>query len=117
MSRGKVFVVQEPVRRNKVTGDFEPVFDLTPAAVYGDIEILLPPGPVMLATAPMNDKLRYALRNFCDDDYILPTGSPPAMLAAGFYAAYHNRGRYKILQWDKRSRQYIVIPVDYNRKG
>ena len=112
MSRDNVFVVQEPLRRNRVTGEFESKFDLTPAVSYGDIKVILPPGGKMISTAPMSAKLKHALRNFGDADYIIPTGDPCAIMAAGAYAAKFNRDRFKVLSWDGRARQYIMVQMD-----
>jgi len=110
--KGTVYIVQEPVRRNRDSGQLEPVFDLTPAAVYGDLKVLLPPGNVMLSTAPMVAKLRHELRNFNDEDYLLLTGDPNAIGTAASIASRNNRGRFQSLKWDKRARQYIAMQID-----
>ena len=110
--KGTVYIVQEPARRNRETGDWEPSFDLTPAAAYGNLEILLPPGPQMLSPKPAVDRMRHALRNFNDDDHLLGVGRPVAMMAAAVLAAKVNRFKYKVLEWDKRTGQYISISVD-----
>lgn len=104
-----VYIVQEPVRRNRTTGELEAAFDLTPAAAYGDLQILLPPGNVMLSSKPMTDKLTHALRKFTDDDYLLAIGDPTAYATATAIAAKHNMGRYKLLKWDRESRAYISV--------
>ena len=105
------------MRRNRDTGELEPAFDLTPAAVYGELKVMLPPGNIMLATAPMIAKLTHELRNFTDDDYVLGVGSTAAIMAVGGIAAKVNCGRYALLQWDRKSQAYIVMRTDlYNSK-
>ena len=107
-----VYIVQEPQRRDRITGEFVPTFDLTPAAVYGDLKVILPPGNVMLSPAPMIAKLKHELRNFCDDDYLLAVGDPAAMTTAAAIAAKFNRGKYALLKWDREARAYITIPIE-----
>lgn len=107
--RPTVYIPQEPVRRNRATGHLEPAFDLTPAAVYGDLQVLLPSGNVMLSSKPMTDKLTHALRHFNDDDFLLAIGDPTAYATAVAIAAKHNMGRYTLLKWDRESRAYIAV--------
>lgn len=116
--QGKVFITQEPTRRNRNTGEIEASIDLTPAAVYGELVVLLPPGNMpTLSSAPVTNKLIHALRNFCDDDYVLAVGNPDALMLVGAIAAKFNRGRYKSLVWDKRIRQYIASQKNINGGG
>ncbi len=106
----KVFIVQEPTKR--VNGSLVPVFDMTPAMVYGELVVLLPPGNVMLSTAPMVQELKHKLRDFDDGDYLIPAGDPAAMAAASMVAASMNRGRVNILKWDRETRQYVKMRIE-----
>ena len=107
--RPTVYIVQEPMRRNRSTGEMEPSFDLTPAAAYGDLKIMLPPGNVSLSPGPITAKLQHALRNFNDDDFLLAIGDPRAYATATAIAAKFNRGRYTLLTWDRETRAYIAV--------
>lgn len=107
-----VYVVQEPVYRDHGTGLMVPRFDLTPAAVYGDIEYLTAYGTVSLTPMPVIRALRHKLRKFSDDDYILPAGDPVLIGMAVMIAADSNMGRVKVLKWDKPLNGYIVIQID-----
>lgn len=107
-----VFVVQEPVIRDRSTGDIRPRFDLTPASRYGDLEVLLPAGNVVLSAAPMVKELRSKLMRFSDEDYLVCVGDPSAIAVAASIAASFNNGRYKLLKWDRREHGYIVVPVN-----
>jgi len=91
-----VYVPQEPTRY--VNGEQEPMFDLTPASEYGDINILLNSGQVMLNTAPMIQKLRTEMREYSDEDYILAIGDPSALAAVVAVAAMYNNGKFKLLK-------------------
>ena len=103
-----VFVVCEPVSHV----DGKPKIDLTPAMKYGDLEVLLKHSQSLLAPVPTVRSLRDKLRNFSDDDYLLPVGDPVLMSTVAMVAGYFNHGRVKFLKWDKFQRGYIVIQVD-----
>jgi len=108
----KVYIVQEPMRRNRDTGEMEPMMDLSPAAAYGELVVLIKTHKLPLMTAPFIGTLRAGLKDFCDDDYILPTGAPATIAMAGAVAADINRGRINLLVWDKQTHQYIKISGD-----
>lgn len=110
----KVFVVQEAVRRDKATGEYVPV-DISPAAEYGDLEVLFPNSRALFTPQPHIEAARNKLRNFCDDDYLLPIGDMINIMVAGALAAEFNRGRMKVLRWDERIGRYI--PLVLNLKG
>lgn len=105
----KVFVVSEPLtyREGKAT----PMFDITPAMEYGEIEILTKYNQSMFLSVPMVRQLRNDLKDFCDDDYILPVGDPVMIGTVCAVAADINNGLFKILKWDKRQRKYLPITV------
>ena len=107
-----VYAVQEPMRRDHASGEMVPAVDLRPAGQWGAIDILLPSSMHMVNTAPAVRTLRSKLRDFGDEDYILAVGSPGAIGAAVAVAANMNRGRVKMLQWEKREKGYIEIHLD-----
>ena len=109
-----VYVPQEVMYKNEA-GLMVPKFDLQPAREHGDIKILLPGGPVMMAPQPMVRRVRQDLLHFNDADYILPTGDPIAIGIVMAIAADHNRGRIKLLRWSREHRRYNIIKV--NTKG
>jgi len=96
-----VFVVQESPDKN-----------LLPAAKYGELKILLSPGPVVLSPGPTVMKLRRELRGFCDEDYLLLIGDPAAIGIACMVAGDMNRGRVKVLKWDRQEQMYYPVAVD-----
>lgn len=105
-----VYIVCEPtyaiagVQRSKV--------DLTPAAEYGNLEILLPTSQSLLSTVPTVRTLKEKLRNFTDEDFILPVGDPVLISTVAIVAAEQNGGRVKFLKWDKQVRRYFSIQID-----
>ena len=92
-------------------------FNLTPAAEYGEINVLVPAGMTLFSTVPAVRLIREKLRGFTDDDYLLPVGDPSIMMIAGAIAAEHNGGRLKVLRWDRDQRRYIPINVDTSGKA
>lgn len=90
-------------------GISKPRDSLTEAAVYGDIEILHTGNSVGIALAPTIAQFKTALRNFDDEDYILPVGDPVLIGIASVCAAQANRGQLKFLRWDRQTRNYIKV--------
>lgn len=111
-----VYITNEPHRAD-ANGNMQPVFNLTPAAEYGNLEVLLPAGASLISTVPMVRTMRDRLANFSDDDYLLPVGDPASIMAAGAIAAEMNAGRVKILRWDRGVRKYMVVQVDTSGKA
>ena len=116
MSRPKVFVIQEPMRRDADSGQIVPVMDFRKVLEYGEPVVLLQNGRVSLAPGPTIDTIRDGLRNFTDDDYIVSVGDPSAIFITAMIMADINNGRCKLLKWDKNVKQYISVQVDiYHR--
>ena len=109
--RPKVFIIHEVMKMNKA-GSMVPAFDFRKAAEYGDLEVCLPQGRVALTPGPTVQCLTEKLRNFTDEDYLMAVGDPSAILIAGAIAASNNRGKFKLLKWDKEMRQYIKVEVN-----
>ena len=114
--RGKCYIIQEPVRRDHSTGQMVPIMDFRKVLDYGDPVVCLPGGRVMLSPAPTIEMLKSKLKNFTDDDYLVAVGDPSAIAIAGAIAAEYNMGRFKMLKWDKESRQYVCVDINlFNR--
>lgn len=110
MKKPIVYVVCEPT--HTIGGVTRPSMDLTPAAEHGELEVLLPFSQSMLAPVPTVRTLKEKLRNFTDEDFILPVGDPVLIATVAMVAAQQNGGRVKMLKWDKPTHRYFVIPVD-----
>lgn len=98
----RVFVVQEVPGRN-----------ITHAFDFGTVEVLLNPGVhVVLSPGPIAKTMHSKLRNFTDDDFLVPIGDPAAIAMAASIASYYNQGRYKLLKWDRESSKYYPVSID-----
>lgn len=106
----KVYVTQEKAR--KQDGIWIPEFDITPAAEFGKIEILLPPGQSFFSTVPTIRMLKEKLKDFTEDDYLLPMGDPSIMIAAAMVAGEISGGKVKLLKWDRFQQVYVEIKID-----
>lgn len=96
-----VYVVQEVPGR-----------DILDATKFGELKLMLPQGDVVLSTEPTIHRLRKALANFTDADYLLLLGDPVAIGMATAIAAEMNQGVVKMLKWDRRRFCYYPIVVD-----
>jgi len=106
----KVYCVTEPITYRD--GIPTPLFDVSPALKYGDLEILAKHNNSMFASVPMVRHFRDKLKDFCDDDYILPVGDPVTIATVAAIASDINNGYFKMLKWDKKSRNYLVVEIN-----
>ena len=113
--RARVFITHEPYERTD-SGAVRSVFNFSPAMQYGDLTVLVPAQTSLLSSVPTVRTLRDKLRDFSDDDYLLPVGDPSIMMAAGAIAAEFNHGRVKVLKWDREQRRYLPIQLDTTGK-
>jgi len=104
-----VYCVTEPITYRD--GNPEPLFDISPALKFGKLEILSKHSNSMLVSVPMIRHFRDKLKDFNDDDYILPVGDPVTIAAVAAVAADINKGFFKMLKWDKRQRAYIPVEI------
>lgn len=114
MSKSKVYIVQEPMRRNKDTGVLEPIMDFHMALEYGDPVVCLDNPRMALTPAPMVRRLQEVLKDFNDDDSLVAVGDPSAIAAAAAICAKNNLGRFSILKWDRDTRRYLKVDIDTN---
>jgi hypothetical protein len=103
----KVYVVQEVMGRN-----------FLPARKYGSLVPLLSPDTqVYLSATPAIRRLQRALKDFTDEDYLLLSGDPVLIGLAVGVATTNNRGKARLLKWDKAVGDYHPIDVDIYQKG
>ena len=92
--------------------------DLTQAASYGEIEIMLKQArDQTFAPQPVFRQLKNCLKDFTDNDYLLLIGDPIAMALAVNAAGQANNGRVKLLKWSKKHEQYYPVEVDLHDRA
>ena len=107
MTDKKVYLVQE-----------NPYISVLSAEEYGAIITLFESGTqIMFSPQPAIRKLKRKLKDFNDNDHLLMMGDPAAMGIACCIAAEMNRGKFKILKWDKMQKRYYSVQINLNEKG
>lgn len=104
-----VYVVQQHLRRDPLTGEWRPVHDLAPARRHGQVEVLLSPTALPFGDASsIVAELHRKLAGFdADRDWLLPMGNPALIGYAMAIAAAHSGGRVRSLVWSARQQDYI----------
>jgi hypothetical protein len=108
----RVFVVNEPVRVDPLTGGEGRVIDLSPALEFGDLHHLLPPGKLPSDLRGTVKALDLGLEDYGDDDYLLLVGDPVAIGVAVAVAALANEGHVRMLRWRGRIHRYEAVTLD-----
>ena len=99
-----VYVIQE-----------KPGVDMTDALRFGDFKELLPrKDQLAISSQPVIHALKNKLKNLSDDDYLLCLGDPSIISIVSAVAASLNRGRFKLLKWDRKLEKYYPVEVDIN---
>ena len=109
-----VYVVQEIPG----TKEGKPKINIMGAAEYGTFKFLLPElSQIIFSPGPLIYKLRQALKDFTEDDYLLLTGDPAIIGVACSLASEMTNGKYKLLKWDRQERKYYPIEINLHEKG
>tara|TARA_Y100001951_G_C11221337_1_gene228966 strand:+ start:139 stop:489 length:351 start_codon:yes stop_codon:yes gene_type:complete len=107
LEKSKVFVVQEVSK-----------FNIISAQEFGKLIPLFEEGKqIMLSPGPAVRKAKHILKDFSDDDYLLLIGDPAMIGVVCSVASYNNRGKYKVLKYDRRTYQYFPIQIDLNERN
>ena len=97
MKENKVYVIQHIAG----TAEGKPKINIMGAREYGDFEFLLPElSQIIFSPGPLIFKLRKALKNFTQKDYLLLTGDPAIIGVACSIVSDMTNGKYKLLKWD-----------------
>lgn len=112
--KSRVFLPQEPARWHQ--GAWVPAVDIRPVLEYGTPVVCLPPGRMILSPAPTTMALREKLADFTDNDYLVAIGDPSLIATAAAIVSHVNRGKFRLLKWDKDRAGYIVVEIDINQR-
>ena len=83
------------------------------AEKFGDLKVVLPDNKqIVLSSGPLTFKLKHALKDFNDKDYLLLMGDPAIIAVAGAVVSDINGGRFKVLKWDRDEKKYYDIEID-----
>ena len=102
-----VYVIQEAPGRNILS-----------ASDYGELKVVLPSSyNLFLSVGPTVSRIKRKLKDFSDDDYLLLMGDPACIGVACAVASDLNRGKFKVLKWDREEQKYYPVEVDLYMKG
>lgn len=107
----KVYVPQVPSRFDTSVGMWVPSVNMSPAARYGDMCIMLPPDANRLHVAPLVAAMKEQMKDFTEDDYIVAVGDPSLIAAAAVIATRKASGVLRILKWDRIRAEYIPVEI------
>ena len=95
-----------------------PKINIMGASQYGRFKFLLPElSQIIFSPGPLIYKLRQALKDFTENDYLLLTGDPAIIGVACSLASEITNGKYKLLKWDRQERKYYPIEINLYEKG
>ena len=114
MKENIVYVIQEI----SGTQSGNPKINIMGASHYGQFKFLLPEfSQIIFSPGPLIFKLRKALKDFKEGDYLLLTGDPAIIGVACSIVSDITNGKYNLLKWDKQERKYYPITIDLYEKG
>ena len=114
MKENIVYVIQEI----SGTQSGNPKINIMGASHYGQFKFLLPEfSQIIFSPGPLVFKLRKALRDFKEKDYLLLTGDPAIIGVACSIVSDITYGKYNLLKWDKQERKYYPISINLYEKG
>ena len=109
-----VYVVQEIPG----TKEGKPKINILGATQYGGFKFLLPElSQIIFSPGPLIFKLRKALKDFKNGDYLLLTGDPAIIGVACSIVSDITNGKYNLLKWDKQERKYYPIEINLYERG
>ena len=109
-----VYVIQEIPG----TQSGSPKINIMGASKYGEFKFLLPGfSQIIFSPGPLIFKLRKALKDFKEEDYLLLTGDPAIIGVACSIVSDLTNGKYQLLKWDKQERKYYPIKINLHEKG
>ena len=109
-----VYVIQEIPG----TQSGSPKINIMGASKYGEFKFLLPEfSQIIFSPGPLIFKLRKALKDFKEEDYLLLTGDPAIIGVTCSIVSDLTNGKYQLLKWDKQERRYYPIKINLHEKG
>ena len=95
-----------------------PKINIMGASKYGEFKFLLPEfSQIIFSPGPLIFKLRKALKDFKEEDYLLLTGDPAIIGVACSIVSDITSGKYQLLKWDKQDKVYYPIKINLHEKG
>lgn len=106
-----VFVVQNQHRYDNTSRTFVPKFDISAAAIFGDLVEVLGPTASPFHFETVSAELHEKLRHYRDGDFVLLVGNPALIGAVTAIASSYNEGEVSVLQWSGKDQRYMPIKM------
>lgn len=110
--RPMVYIPHLVTKYDKTRDRVIPSMDFTPAAKYGELNLILDDDFNPLFFQRTIEQIKWALVNFRDCDYFLPVGDP-AIIGACCSIIVEKFGVLNILKWDKKTQSYIHLRGEF----
>lgn len=108
-----VYVVTEPLRRDRDTGELVKVFDPSQAKDFGEVRVLLSSDvKPWVNTGGIAQQLHAGLKTYTAEDYLLLIGNPSLIGMAAAIAASYSGGVLSLLQWNGYRQCYTKVTAD-----
>ena len=114
MKENIVYVIQEIPG----TQSGNPKINIMGASHYGQFKFLLPEfSQIIFSPGPLVFKLRKALKDFKEGDYLLLTGDPAIIGVACSIVSDITNGKFNLLKWDRQEKMYYPLKINLHEKG
>lgn len=111
----RVFIANEPLRKNDETGAYERFLPMESAANFGEVVKLTPDGSPPGNVAPWLKMIREGVEaSWADGDFLVLVGDP-VLLAYAAYAiadATAEGGTLRVLKWERRQHSYSPLTLE-----
>lgn len=102
----KVYVPQETLRYDSLSGVLVPVHDITAAGAFGELVRLVKPGTTPTSMSEITELLDEKMADYSPDDFVLGIGDLAIIAATVLVAAKYNNGSVTLLRFDRRDGRY-----------
>ena len=107
----KVFIVNEPLKRNDVTGAYERFLPMESAASFGEVVKLTPDGSPPANPGPYMKMIRDGLDAWEDGDFLVLVGDQALLAYAASVVGETlgdglDAGTLRFLKWERRAESY-----------
>lgn len=105
----RVFIPNQPLKYDRVSGQLVKGLDLSAAESFGNFIFLTPDGELQGTPEDIVSQMRAQLQSFTPLDYLLLVGDPRAISWASAIAADVVDGDLRLLHWARSEHRYRVV--------
>ena len=114
MKNAKVYIPQEPMKKDASGRWVSKGLNLAAASQYGDMVIVWGPDTSVLTRAVLEDDARYTALAYDEEhDYVVALGSP-SLIAMLSWAIGSEGKQLRMLEWDKSMGRYYPTLIGPN---